>query len=177
MRTGAITPPFRIRVTPRSFAILASVSSLLRIMTLSHTVVENSFNFDADHVSQLQSAWNELIALSVWGDISFSKIGAQPRFRKRLLEAGENLRSLLADKSWIPQPREQLKNALGSSVKLRDSLTALYASAEHMSAGQDMQSMRSQLDEWNAQLIEFISQHENTWAEQLDSLHGRDEED
>ncbi len=56
--------------------------------------------------------------MNVFTDIRSGKIGTVDRLRKRLLEVGEGLYSLIDNRSWIPYSRAQIKSALDTDVKL-----------------------------------------------------------
>ncbi len=60
-----------------------------------------------------------LMEEAVWAEIRGARPGIGGRVRKRVLEAGERLRSLTASCDWIPRPRERLKNAPASPNERR----------------------------------------------------------
>lgn len=144
-------------------------------MSLDSEKVAAALAFDPAEVASLRQAWLRLLDLAVWGDLVSSKIGALPRLRKRLLETGEDLRSLVADRQWIPQPRERLKSALGSSVKLRDGLLNLERAAVLLDGGADFAVFERALMTWREALLRFIEVHEQRWAGLLDGQYDRDD--
>ncbi|MDH5301330.1 MAG: hypothetical protein OEW58_08220 [Gammaproteobacteria bacterium] len=140
-------------------------------MTISSQQVAQSMAFDSAQVSELRRQWLELLDLSVWGEVQLAKIGALPRLRKRLLELGEVLAALVADRSWIPQPREQVKSALGTCVKLRDALLDVERSVVSLVPSADQERFERQLLEFRQALLLFLEVHELRWAALLDSQY------
>lgn len=141
-------------------------------MTLDRRQVSESLTFDPASVAALRQSWLRLMNIGVWGELSSPKIGAMARMRKRLLEVGENLRSLFAPRDWIPQPREQLKSALGSGIKLRDSLMALERAAALVEGGADFPEFEQVLLGFYRDLLALLEQYEARWAGLLDSQYG-----
>lgn len=140
-------------------------------MSINQQDVLNTLAFDPEQLEQLRHRWSALMEQSVWGELQLSKIGALPRLRKRILELGEVLASLFADRSWIPQPREQLKNALGTSVKLRDALLALERSAVLINGGAGRETFEAELLEFRQQLLQLLEKHEAQWAALLETQY------
>ena len=133
--------------------------------------VSASFAFDRDKLSVLRREWLALLDLAVFGDIRSSKIGAVDRLRKRLLESGESLRSLTNDRSWIPQPREQIKGAMGASVKLRDVLLGLERAAQSVDSGKDFVHFERTLLDFRRELLQLVEHHEILWATLLEEQY------
>lgn len=128
------------------------------------------FYINPEKIRDIQSHWERLMSLIVWGDIHSDQIGKLPRARKRLLEVGENIRSFTSSKEWISQPRQQLKSALGSSIKLRDSLSAFETSCSSLVSGTDLESFQSEKLALTTKLMDLLVECENRWAEQLDAM-------
>jgi len=138
-------------------------------MTFDQVQFDASFDFDLTIQQQLKADWLQLMALAVWGHLSSKKIGSLARLRKRILEVGENLQSLYADRAWIPHPREQLKSGLGTSVKLRDSLLALEHAAKLIDSGDNFVEFECLLIKFRQALMRVIEYHELRWAQLLES--------
>ena len=138
--------------------------------------VRASFAFDNEMLSRLRRDWLELLELSVFGDVKSSKIGAVDRLRRRLLEIGEGLRSLTNDRRWIPQPREQIKSAMGASLKLRDTLLGLERAAQHLDGGKDFSGFEHELLDFRQRLLRLIEHHEKQWAILLEEQYEDDED-
>lgn len=136
--------------------------------------VRASFTFNPDNVSYLRREWLILMDLSVFGDIKSSKIGAVDRLRKRLLEIGEGLRSLINDRRWIPHPREQIKSAMGASLKLRDALLGLERAAQNLDGGTDFSHFEKKLLSFRYRLLQFVEHHESQWAGLLEEQYAED---
>ncbi len=136
--------------------------------------LEKSFSFDPKTVADLRAAWSELIVAVVWDDIKSSSIGALPRLRKRVLEVGENLRSLLSDRRWIPHERERVKGAMAASLNLRDSLLQADRAAKLVSGGEDFKPFEERYLAFRKQLLAFIETHEQHWGDLLESLYAED---
>ena len=138
-------------------------------MIFDQAQFDASFDFDLTIQQQLKGDWLQLMELAVWGHLSSKKIGVLARLRKRILEVGENLRSLYADRTWIPHPREQLKSGLGTSVKLRDSLLALENAVKLIDSGDDFVEFERVLLRFRQALMRVIECHELRWAQLLES--------
>lgn len=138
-------------------------------MGLNQDDVTAALTFDYEKIAAFKVSWLRLMELSVWGDVSINKIGAMPRLRKRLLEIGENIQSLIAARAWIPHPREQLKSALGASIKLRDSITAVDTLITQVDGGRQRNEFLPLWQELKTSLTTFVAEHENRWANLLDS--------
>lgn len=133
--------------------------------------VERAITLDPEWVKQLRETWVQLMTLAVWGDVKSSRLGALPKFRKRLLEVGERLRSLTANRGWIPQPREQLKNALASSFNLKDSLLQMERSAQDIDSGTELPALSEQLLRLHNLLMAPLAHLENSWASLLETQY------
>ncbi len=119
----------------------------------------------------LQTAWLRVMELAVWGDVKSGRLGAMSRVRRRVLETGEKLHSLCAARVWIPHPREQLKNALGSSMALKDTLLQLERGIQDVDAGADRPALLVALHELTQQLNGQLPALENRWAALLDTQY------
>ncbi|WP_455384714.1 hypothetical protein [Acidihalobacter prosperus] len=139
--------------------------------------VSASFDFDREQVAALRRDWLALLDLAVFGDVRSSKIGAVDRLRKRLLESGEGLRSLTNDRSWIPHPREQIKGAMGASVKLRDVLLGLDRAAQSVDGGGDFARFEETLLGFRHELLQLLEHHETLWATLLEEQYQDDVDD
>lgn len=139
--------------------------------------VSASFDFDRDKLATLRREWLALLDLAVFGNVRSSKIGAIDRLRKRLLESGEGLRSLTNDRSWIPQPRDQIKGAMGASVKLRDTLLSLERAAQSVDGGEDFARFEKALLGFRHELLQLIEHHEALWATLLEEQYSASDEE
>lgn len=119
----------------------------------------------------VRQRWLRLLDIAVFGDLASSKLGALGKVRKRSLDLGEKWRSLFNDKSWIPQPREQLKNALGSAASLRDSLLLLEKAAKDVEGGADYLEFERLLIELHEAVVGELRERENLWAHALDEIN------
>jgi hypothetical protein len=137
--------------------------------------VAASFAFDPEQVAALRTRWLELLDLAVWGDLKSARIGAVPRLRKRLLELGEHLRSLVSDRTWIPQPREQVKGAMGASLNLRESLLNLERAAVLLEGGADFPQFEQGLLDFRGRLLTLMERHEALWGDLLESQYREDD--
>jgi hypothetical protein len=118
--------------------------------------------------------WLELAAEAVFGDLRGPQVGAVPRMRKQVLDAGERLRAVLSDRAWIPRRRERLKNALASSLALREALDALEVAARPLD-GADAAAFRSTLAGLRAAALDVLAPRADEWAGLLDR-RARDED-
>ncbi|TVP81540.1 hypothetical protein [Thioalkalivibrio sp.] len=143
-------------------------------MSFDPKQLEKSFAFDPETVAGLRESWSELIVAVVWDDLKSGTIGALPRLRKRVLEVGENLRSLLSDRRWIPHERERVKGAMAASLNLRDSLLQADRAAKLVAEGSDFPRFEARYLAFRQQLLAFIETHEQIWADLLESLYSDD---
>ena len=148
-------------------------------MPWDETQVERSFDFDPAQVTDLRARWLQLIEISVWGDLKSTNIGALPRLRKRMLELGEHLRSLLTRRDWLSQPREQVKSAMASSVNLREALLNLERAAKLVNGGDDFARFERGLLDFRQRLLRLMEKHEMQWGELLEQQYDEpvDDED
>lgn len=137
--------------------------------------VKQALAIDPEWGAAARQAWLAAMELAVWGDVRSSRLGATARLRKRVLEAGERLKSLVADRAWIPHPREQLKNALGSALNLRDCLAELDRAADSLDGGSDLEALRAALESLR-RVIAAIGPLENRWASLLDAQYHADDD-
>lgn len=132
-------------------------------------------SIDPGWSARARAAWLELMELAVFGDMRASRLGTMGRLRKRVLDVGEKLRSFTNDRGWIPHPREQLKNALGSALSLKESLGLLAASAAEADGGAGRERFQTRLAELK-QLVEELEPKQNAWAALLDSQYRQGED-
>jgi MurNAc alpha-1-phosphate uridylyltransferase len=152
------------QLTAQRLRLPGAVSALVRV--------------DPAWLADLRHQWATLIELAVWGEIKSSRLGALGRMRKRLLELGEKLRALGADREWIPRPREQLKNALGTAFNLKDALLQFERSAQDVDGGADRAAFEAQTVALHTALLPHLAELENLWAAHLDSaFHDAHEEE
>jgi hypothetical protein len=134
---------------------------------LDPTEADRALRLDADWAARLRAMWLDLVASAVFGDLRAPRVGALPRLRKQVLEAGERLRAVTADRAWIPQPRERLKNALASALALREALDALETAAREID-GADGAAFRATLAGLRTAALEELAPRANEWAGLLD---------
>lgn len=130
---------------------------------LDRDEVDAALRLDAAWADAMQRHWTTLVALAVLGDVKTQRIGALPRFRRKVLDLGERLRSMLADREWIPQPRDRLKNALACALSLRESLAQTDAAAADLDGGADLDALRAELAAIGARLA-ALEPRMNAWA-------------
>lgn len=136
--------------------------------------VAATFRFDQTVVDDLRARWGRVMDLAVWGDIKSERLGAVPRLRKRILELGENLRSLTAGRDWVPHPREQVKSAMGASLKLRDSLLDVERAAQNLSGGNELPRFEAEFMDLRQRMLPFMEHHESQWGALLEAQYGED---
>jgi len=138
---------------------------------LDAKAVAASFEFDSAEVAALRAQWLALLDTAVWGELKAGKIGAVPRLRKRLLELGECLKSVVSDRSWIPQPREQVKGAAAACLNLRDAWLNLERSATLLEGGADLPQFERAVLRFRGDLLRFVESREALWCGLLESLY------
>ncbi|NOT16641.1 MAG: hypothetical protein HOP20_01070 [Sulfuriferula sp.] len=139
--------------------------------------VSAAVTIDPAWSAQLRDNWLNLMALAVMGEVKSTRMGATSRMRKRLLELGEKLRSLIADRAWIPHPREQVKNALGSAYSLKDALLQFERAAQDADGGADYAEFAEGVLALHQCLLAHLPDLENRWAGLLDSQYDEDADD
>ena len=128
--------------------------------------VDAALTLDAAWADAIRQRWSALITLAVLGDLKTQRLGALPRFRRRVLDLGERLRSLLAAREWIPQPRDQLKSALASALSLRECLAQVEAGVAELDDGPDLDPLRAELAAFVA-AVAALEPRMNAWASLL----------
>ena len=141
--------------------------------------VRRAVTMDPAWVAEVKQVWLALMELTVWGDVKSSRLGAMGKLRKKTLDLGEKLKSLAADREWIPHPREQVKNALGSSFNLKDSLLQLERAAQDVDGGTELEQFNQLMVRLHMLVVTPLESLENRWAQLLDSqyLDEENEED
>jgi len=138
--------------------------------------VRDSMTFDPERIADFRARWSRLMELAVWGDLKAGEVGALPKLRKRMLEYGEKIRSLFNDRSWIPQPREQVKSVLTASLDVRDKQQALDKEVAALTGGTDFEAFTTEVAALRDDLVAFMQTHEDVWRDLLNRLYeGYDE--
>jgi len=142
---------------------------------LDRETIERALILDPAWAERARSAWLEVIALAAFGDLKAPTIGGVPRLRKKVLDCGEKLRAALADRDWIPQPRDQLKNALATALALRDALAELESGARELDGGADRDAFRAAVAALGAAALDELVPRANAWASLLDRRREADD--
>ncbi|MDP2399930.1 MAG: hypothetical protein Q8M53_16435 [Burkholderiales bacterium] len=127
---------------------------------------------DPAWIAELRSLWLDLMETAVWDDPAMQRLGDAPRLRKRLLELGERLKNLGADRGWIPHPRARLKSALAIAAGVRESLTAAEGLLAGLAPGPVADRLREQFADLRIKVETMLPDHENAWAALLDAQLG-----
>ncbi|WP_018953342.1 hypothetical protein [Thioalkalivibrio sulfidiphilus] len=133
--------------------------------------MQRAFAFDPEQVQALRAGWARLMEALVWSDLRSSKLGAMPRLRKRFLELGENLRSVVSDRAWIPHPRERVKGAMGACLNLRDALNQVEQGVRGLEGGDDFKAFEQELLDFRHRLLVFLEHHEALWGDMLEAQY------
>lgn len=131
--------------------------------------VDAALEFEQARVAELRQQWQELIAIAVWDGVESDRLGAAPRLRKRLLELGERLKSLVASRGWIPHPRERLKSALAAALALRESLAAVAVVLPELRPGTEAARLTAAYQLLRCVLEQELQERETAWARLLDA--------
>ncbi len=131
--------------------------------------VAATVTLDPQWVASLRHDWNQMMDILLWGDVKSSRLGAMSRVRKKALDLGEKMRSLVNSRAWIPHPREQLKNALGSSFNMRDALLQFERGAQDIDGGSELDRFNALVVQLHRNLLEPLEPLEANWARLLDS--------
>lgn len=129
--------------------------------------------------AEVRDRWRGLMDLVVWGDLQTAQAGSLTRLRKRALDLGERWRSFFNPRDWIPQPRERLKNALGSALAVRDSLALFERAAREVQGGRDHPELTQLVAELQRAVSGPLLDLQNRWATALEALNraGRDSQE
>lgn len=130
--------------------------------------VGSALDLDAAWIGSLRAAWLTLIDHAVFGQITSPTLHVTGKVQKRTLELGERLRAFAQDRRWIPQPREQVKNALATAIALRETLDALRALEPALGAGPPRNAFALALSHFDATLEAHLPRLERSWAAMLD---------
>lgn len=130
--------------------------------------VDAALALDAAWAEALRAAWLALMGLAMFGDLRSAQLGAATRLRKKLLDAGERVRALLAPRDWIPHPRERLKNALAGYHNLQESLAQVAQALAAIDGGRDRDALFAASDALQATLA-TVQPQAARWAALLDS--------
>lgn len=130
--------------------------------------VDRALMLDARWSDALRRSWLTMADIAVFGALASSRIGALPKFRRRVLELGERLASLTADRAWIPQPRERLKNALASSRIAREAFDELERALVNVDRGTDLSEMTHRVRALQDVLVPELDRCEACWARLLE---------
>jgi hypothetical protein len=141
---------------------------------LDPAAVDRSLRLPPEWIARQRALWLELASIAIFGDLRLPEVGAAPRLRKRVLDAGERLRALAADRSWIPQPRERLKSALACALGAREALDQIAAAATELD-GPDRQRFAATCAALRAALVDEVTPRANEWAKLLDRRPPRTE--
>lgn len=136
--------------------------------TLDSSEVAQALRLDPAWAARLREQWLQVISAAMFGDLKSQRLGALPRLRRKVLDCGEKLRAVLADRDWIPQPREQLKNALASALALEQALGELETGAQELEGGTDLVAYRDLVATLSATAREVLRVRSNEWASLLD---------
>lgn len=135
---------------------------------MDRAAVERALALDAAWFGTLRSCWTRAAELAVFGNVQSARIGALPKLRRRVLELGERLASLGADRAWIPQPRAQLKNALAAGRLVRESIEHVEHALAELDRGAELADLRGQIAALRAVLDPVLGACELRWAQLLD---------
>lgn len=146
-------------------------------MSITAEKVKTAITLDPAWQGEVRRQWLRMLELAVWGDLKGANPATGGRLRKRVLEVGERLRSLFNDRGWIPQPREQLKNLLGSCLAFHDSFEAMMKAAEDIKGGGDLAEFHQLLAWFGQAVVGSLRDRENGWAEMLERINAQAREE
>ncbi|MGE3509261.1 MAG: hypothetical protein AB7N65_10300 [Vicinamibacterales bacterium] len=133
--------------------------------------VDAALELDPAWRARLRAQWLEVADCAVFGDLQSSRLGALARMRRRVLDAGERLRALIAARAWIPHPRERLKNALAGALGAREALAELQRATDPIDGGPDRARLLNAVADLGTVLDEALPALEERWAQLLDSQY------
>lgn len=131
--------------------------------------VDAALEFDPAWTADLRIRWQMMITIAVWDGLEADQLGAAPRLRKRLLEFGERMKSLVVSRQWIPHPRERIKSALAAALALRETLAAIDGALPGLRPGADATRMTAAFLALRTLLENELQKRETVWAQMLDA--------
>lgn len=131
--------------------------------------VDAALEFDPAWTADLRARWQSMITIAVWNTLDADQLGAAPRLRKRLLESGERMKSLVGSRDWIPHPRERLKSALAAALALRETLSAIDGALTGLRPGTDAARLTAAFLALRTVLENELQKRETVWARMLDA--------
>jgi hypothetical protein len=143
-------------------------------MAVHEADVVDAFDFTEAEWAAIESAWRTFMGDAVWLDLHAARVGALPRLRKRILELGESARSSMEAAHWLP-PRERLRSALATTLKLRDTLETVERGLEGLDGGADRERFVAAFAELRSLLETTLEPREQRWAAILEAGSGIDE--
>ncbi|MFA7496034.1 MAG: hypothetical protein AB7C98_00920 [Acidithiobacillus sp.] len=140
-------------------------------MEFDPIAVEAAVSVDKTLRDSWRLNWLTLMDVAVWGDLRSHQIGLTGKLRKRVLEFGERLRSYASDRSWIPHPREQIKNALSTSLQTRESIEKVREIVVQFDAGTDLGALQSLWESLSAALMSDVLEREGLLVQLLNQQY------
>jgi len=128
-----------------------------------------TLRFSPQWVDGLRAHWQSLMSAAVWGDLETAQLGAASRLRRRLLELGERIRSLVAPRDWIPHRRERVKSALAAALAVRETLSLTEAALTVLKPGPCAEQLKTVFGDLSGLLVDELQKREMVWARLLDS--------
>ena len=129
-------------------------------------------HWNSSDIQEIRHHWQRLIDAVTWEELRCPQIGQLPRLRRRAMDLGERLRSLVADKTWIPTPRDRVKTALATALAaeeaLREVQTLLQGLEDNAAA-----RITAQISEGLAQAVrQRLEPRKQLWTDWLDRQSG-----
>ncbi len=140
-------------------------------MEFDLVAVQDAISVSAELRKRWRKDWVDLMELAVWGDLRSQQIGLGGKLRKRVLEYGERLRSYVSDRSWIPHPREQIKNALSTSLQLREVVEKVGELMGQFAEGEDLARLQSSWQDFSDRLMADITEREGKLVQLLNQQY------
>lgn len=140
-------------------------------MEFDLVAVQDAVSVSAELRECWRRDWVDLMELAVWGDLRSQQIGLGGKLRKRVLEHGERLRSYVSDRNWIPHPREQIKNALSTSLQLREVIEKVSELMSQFTEGKDLARLQSLWQDFSGRLMADITEREGKLVQLLNQQY------
>lgn len=126
---------------------------------------------DSD-VQAIRHHWQGLMDAVTWEELRSPQIGQLSRLRKRVLELGEKLHSLVADKTWIPSPRDRIKTALATALAAEEALQQVQAQMQGLEDNAAARKTAGFRDALGQAMTQQLGPRKQQWAVWLDRETG-----
>lgn len=125
-----------------------------------------------DDIREIRHRWQRLMDAVTWEALHSQQIGQLTRLRKRVLDLGEKLHSLVADKAWIPSPRDRIKTALATALAAEEALQHVRTQLQGLEDNAAARTTAQISQDLEQAVIQRLARRKQQWAAWLDQQAG-----